>query len=423
MLTEISLTENYVSSWTAQDGLRELVQNMLDGETSGFKEEISIKGQNLVLKNYDAALPREALLIGYSTKDGQTSIGQFGEGLKLGLLALLRAGYKVKFFNGGETWHPLITTSSSYNARVLTFDIKKRSGKGLQNKDLTVEIVQGKDLWEESKNIFLFRQKDINSISTRYGDILLDRPGQIFVKGIKVGNFEFTYGYNFNNMKLDRDRKLASPFDLKWEAGVCWNLAVNANPNLSKTIYSLLENQAQDTIINPPKKHELKQEFLSRYGENAYPVDNLGDSRELETLGFKGVVVNSHLMGVLMLHFDPIEKIKEDAVTKNPKLFSWHELAEEERENLKLGEKALKLAIPDYEVMPSLNVVEFPIEKVLGRFKDGEIFLARKILSNLGQTISTIVHEVMHFFNPDGAEHAYTVEEILGQICAKLLKS
>jgi hypothetical protein len=86
----------------------------------------------LIITNEGATLPREAMLFGHTTKIGQGNlIGKFGEGLKLGMLALVRAGHEVKIRSGSEVWLPKIERSEKFNADVLVIYIET----GRQPKD------------------------------------------------------------------------------------------------------------------------------------------------------------------------------------------------------------------------------------------------------------------------------------------------
>src|ERR1700722_2115045 len=90
---ELSIKTNYLPSWGAYEGIRELVQNGADArvELGASFEARHRKPDTLVLENEGATLPHEALLFGHTSKAGRSDlIGKFGEGLKLGVLALVR---------------------------------------------------------------------------------------------------------------------------------------------------------------------------------------------------------------------------------------------------------------------------------------------------------------------------------------------
>ena len=112
-------------------------------------------------------------------------IGKFGEGLKLGVLALVRAGHPVRIRSGSEVWVPSIERSEKFQADVLVFEIEK----GRAEKD-RVSIEIGKITageWAEFKKCFLFLSKPLkdDAIATEYGTLLMtaEYAGKLFVKG------------------------------------------------------------------------------------------------------------------------------------------------------------------------------------------------------------------------------------------------
>src|SRR5262249_29918758 len=126
MKLELSVKTTYLPTWTVWHGLRELVQNAKDAEVElNAKMGVQHTGKVLRIENEGAILPREALLFGHTTKTGNSElIGKFGEGLKLGILALVRDGFPVKIRSGCEVWVPAIEKSEKYDADVLVFDIQ-----------------------------------------------------------------------------------------------------------------------------------------------------------------------------------------------------------------------------------------------------------------------------------------------------------
>ena len=105
MIIELTIKTDYLPGWGTYEGVRELVQNGRDAETElNAPFSVQHRGNTLCLSNTGARMPREALLMGHTTKRGNNElIGKFGEGLKLGVLALVRAGHTVVIENRDET--------------------------------------------------------------------------------------------------------------------------------------------------------------------------------------------------------------------------------------------------------------------------------------------------------------------------------
>lgn len=138
MLVELSISENYVSSWGLQEGYREFLQNVIDASTDG-KEYIQWYDSNkkiIRITTKDVGISQSTLLLGESSKQGDSSkIGEKGEGYKIGSLALLRLGKKVVIKNGMENqkWEASIIDSKKYGKKVLAFNIKKYNYKHMLN--------------------------------------------------------------------------------------------------------------------------------------------------------------------------------------------------------------------------------------------------------------------------------------------------
>jgi hypothetical protein len=129
----LSITKSYAPLWTSREGIREFVQNWYDAMREELKREqlrsfsidkrrtfretsvetfqgtiastggetllgtlhFDTRSQRLTLENhYGKTLSKRILLLGFSsknTKDKDHLVGQFGEGMKLGILAYVLA--------------------------------------------------------------------------------------------------------------------------------------------------------------------------------------------------------------------------------------------------------------------------------------------------------------------------------------------
>ena len=101
---ELTLTPDYVSDWTFNDAIRELIQNGTDQEaldkgnvfSLGYDEDQEI----LSLKNAKSSLKINTLLLGRSSKaDNEDTVGKFGEGYKSAALVLNRIGKTFTIYN------------------------------------------------------------------------------------------------------------------------------------------------------------------------------------------------------------------------------------------------------------------------------------------------------------------------------------
>lgn len=439
MKIELSIKVDYLPSWGTYEGLRELIQNGKDAETE-FNAKLEVRHRKdtstLVIENEGCTIPHEALLFGHTSKSQRSDmIGKFGEGLKLGVLALVRSGCEVKIRSGSEVWIPKIEKSEKFSANVLTFYIEK----GRLDKDrVQIEIsgIQFED-WKALKERFLFLcapEKDAQ-VRTRYGSLLLGPKytGKVFVKGIFVElDPKLKFGYDLTEgVDIDRDRKMVSRWDLNWRTHSIWNEALSISPDLLTPKFAeLLEEQAEDvTHISESSagalpeivKAHMANAFTARHGADAVPVASLADSRDIEHLGKKGVVVNPTLRAVLQATMGSTQKVMEDLKNEATKTYSWFELSSEEREVLK---KTIGLV---NEVEPItldyVDIVDFRSPTLLGMYKEHRVLLAKKHLQNKQETLATLIHEVAHRGGGDGDKgHIENLERIWSGVVKLLWK-
>lgn len=438
MRIELSIKTTYLPEWRTEAGVRELVQNAKDAETE-FKSPMKIYHTGAVLKisNEGVSLPHEALLFGHTTKSERDDmIGKFGEGLKLGVLALVRAGHTVKILSGDEVWKPLLTRSASFQAEVLAFDISK--GKDCGGVLVEVDKIPISE-WNEMRSNFLFLRDDVDKVAVPgYGDLLLDPAmvGKVFVKGIFVQNDpKLMAGYNLFNAPTDRDRKVIPQYDLGWRLASIWGKAASIRPALVGRLYELLTRDAPDTTdftsynisaLSVEVKEELIRTFVHTFGEDAVPVATILESKDLHHFGKKGIVVPAtmaRLLQTIMGMEGGLEGIKRKVGAEVAARHSWSDLDEAEQGNLERGVALLGLAGEQFP-MELLDVVSFRSETRWGLWNGKRILVAKAVLSDLTRTLTTLIHEYAHHVSEKGdgdKSHVSCIEGIWGRLCAALM--
>lgn len=220
---ELSLTRNYVSKWGMPHAVRELIQNALDSESPfvyEFKPSVPELGDGtkaLYLTSEFAKLLPQTLLLGSTSKaDSKDSIGSFGEGYKIALLVLTRLGFDIEMRNGEVLWKPRFRHSRQFGEELLVIDETSLPDK--TNKGLTVVIGGLSEADElEIRQSCLQMQDGIGQVhAVPHGQILLERPGTLYVGGLFITKTEMHYGYNVKPefLKLERDRQTVSAWDL-----------------------------------------------------------------------------------------------------------------------------------------------------------------------------------------------------------------
>ena len=226
MKFQLTIATNYCSTWGAWEGCRELVQNGLDAQDDGAEMKVSHHIDTFRVVSQGVKLDARVWLMGTTSKSSGGYRGHFGEGLKLGVLALVRAGHEVKIINGDESWTPKLEASEVFGDEVLTIYTHKRQN---DSGAFTIEVSGiTKEAWDLMKGRFLFLAKPKNVVETSYAQVLLDEhmKGRVFVKGIFVQNSpDLSAGYNFKQVETDRDRRMISGWDLRYNAAKAWEEA------------------------------------------------------------------------------------------------------------------------------------------------------------------------------------------------------
>lgn len=430
MRIELTIKASYLPDWGLWEGVREIIQNAKDADTEGYDMKVFMsKNGTLSIFNKGAQLPHEALLLGHTTKDNDSSqIGQFGEGLKLGVLALVRDGYKVRIRSGNELWTPKIIESKNFdNTTVLAFDIRKTK----QSDGVTVEIygVKHSD-WEDFSKKILFLS-ECKKRSSYNGDVILDQElqGNLYVKGIFVQNDpRLHYAYNFSNIDVDRDRKMINSWELEWSLVTLWKAVLSSEVgdlDMYNRVLSLLESDSFDLkgFSSSTSSSGLPESFITfisewfhtKYGKDAIAVTDLLESRAIEHFGKQGIVVSKQLSCVI-LNGNTIESIKTSLANEIVERFGWHQLDKIERNNIDESIELINSTRVSIQIS-NIEIVTFRSDSLYGVFDNGKIIINKKILSNKKKTLRTFVHEVAHNVGGDGSKsHVNLIEEIWSDI-------
>lgn len=431
MIIELTIKTDYLPGWGTYEGVRELVQNGKDAETElDAPFTVQHHGNTLCLSNTGARMPREALLMGHTTKRGNNElIGKFGEGLKLGVLALVRAGHTVVIENGDEIWKPVLRRSQIFDSPVLAFSItrKRTPADGVRVR------VGGiwKDQWTEFKSRFLFLA------GVKGGDTLLTEPeyaGKLFVKGIYVcSKPDWKFGYNFQNAAVDRDRNMVNEFDSIWYASYIWANKLKHEPSLNGEFYKLLLGGAGDLdYLNRGGQtfpdHTLDyihQEFIKSHGEDAWPCVNAEEATKVSFLGKRGVITPECLQHVLQRRMGTVDDLRSAFSQEIEKIYAMHEISVEEQAVYNRARDLLSMAYPagngvDY------RVVDFRSDNIEGLYNraDKAISVSRKCLDSVTHCLRTLIHEAAHAASKEGdgtLGHRAKIEELWSNLTEKLI--
>lgn len=419
MNIELTIKTDYLPNWGTYEGVRELIQNAKDAQTElNAPFSITHSGDVLTITNTGTTLPREALLLGYTTKrDNDALIGKFGEGLKLGILALVRAGHKVSIHNGAEVWKPVLRASKVFTgSQVLTFNISNvRTQPKIFGITVKIHGVDA-DTWAEYKTRFLFLA-DTPCQTTSYGDLLTDTgfAGRLYVKGIFVKyDNDLVYGYNYSNAKVDRDRGMVDNFDASWYGRRIWIHILGTTSLMNEKFVELLNSEKADAKWFEDRANELPNEFttecynkfIKQYGEQAWACEDQDDVSRVEFLGKRGIILPKVMTQIIQSRTGNIEMLQhsmaEDVVTIHTD-FSREEIDIMMRVKVQLVPSSAELRIVTFKDPRTIGLYEPMLKR---------ISINRSRLSSTGEFLKTWIHEVAHHNTHSGDGNKSHIDEI-----------
>ena len=261
---ELSLVKSYVQEWTAEDAIREIIQNAIDEsnrvEDNAMSVEYDPEEKTLTISNKKSVLTHDTLLLGNTSKaTDDNMIGKFGEGYKLGILVLTRENHPVTIQNYGlkETWTARFVNSRRWKDEVLTIFTEKSqiwSKPPHNNLSFVISNVD-QGMYDEvvKKTLFL---KDIytgeyvedNYKKTSYGNILFEESekGRVYVNGLFVTILEdLKYGYDIKAryIEIGRDRNLIDSYKITKYTTLMW---MEIQDDFKDEILELAHSEALD---------------------------------------------------------------------------------------------------------------------------------------------------------------------------------
>lgn len=293
-LVKLSLTEDYVSHWSWWQGARELLQNAID--TGKF--DVNFKHDSLHITSHGGKIPVNALLMGKSSKkEDPTTIGKFGEGMKLGFLVLLREGAEIEVLNGVDRWKPKFVYDEMFDSKVLAIEIDEECLEGGEDYvEVNIYNIPSWAIDEIKDNYAPTTSRDIiieNSRGKAYAKDSNNQECTLFVNGLYVttlrnGKYKFDYDFKPETFVLDRDRDSVNEYELKYNA----NNLLSESDDIELLAQLALENYDDLALFSGRRKKNSSfysysrtedeedqladkavELFEKKYGENAYPIN------------------------------------------------------------------------------------------------------------------------------------------------------
>lgn len=251
----LPISLGYINHWELEEGIKELIANARDKvgharEDLIFAPEATEYGFNLCIGNKTDGekLETKHLVLGVSEhRNSMEAIGQFGEGLKLAMVTILRAGRQSELLivNHDELWRvsvkknpqmgdvemPFIEISACEPTNRVTFHIEDLTKEEMASILLMMWDSVEKTDGLENENIAIFRSNDSNSL---------------YVGGIAMG--ELHYGFVVNTLpygiEVNRDRKMPNSLE-------------EVENRLRKLIAEQFEEGHLYAKLKDPSKHDL----------------------------------------------------------------------------------------------------------------------------------------------------------------------
>jgi len=370
---ELTLTPNYVSDWTFNDAIRELIQNGTDQEVldkeNHFSIEYDSKRQVLQLKNSKSVLKINTLLLGRSSKAGNDdTVGQFGEGYKIAALVLNRLGKTFTVLNNekNEVWESRFKNSEKWLEKILAFYISKRE---TEDTGLCIEVgnVSSDEYYGLSDVWIGMCDFDYEKVETQYGEILTDEEfaRQVFVNGLFIDcNSDLQYGYNFKPkyIKLERDRKTCDTWNVEDVTSKMIAEGMVSGGIPIEIVRQMVESNRDDvyhlefnTYIGDVKKvQEMLIESFDEQNPQPYsiPVSSQEEIKKIKAYGGNPIVVPAKVANLLKnetaKRFEELVKIPcGSGMTLKDRFLRWYDAYSEKLSDV--SKKELKSLIDEME--------------------------------------------------------------------------
>lgn len=211
---ELPITVDYISHWGLLEGIREIIQNALDSD-SPFEWDFT--DGILSIQSRFSKLEPKTLLLGSTTKaDNKDKIGSFGEGYKLALLVLHRAGYKIRVINNGVVWTPEFKFNTRYETDIL-YVIETKNDVKSDGVIFEIGGLSHEDMGQIRMSCLDMQEKIGERKLTSKGRILLEQQGRLYVGGLYICDTGLKYGYDIKPefVTLERDRRTVDNWDLQ----------------------------------------------------------------------------------------------------------------------------------------------------------------------------------------------------------------
>lgn len=223
---DLAINKQYLAGkWTYKEAVREITQNCID--QGSYDIEVDKDAGTIEFNTLNGIIGIDKMALGSTTKaDAPELIGQYGEGLKIGLVALLRDGIDVEIHNGDELWTPIIAHSDIFGCDTLQLEMEDDTtskhfagGVRIILSGLGDDEFSGIASTSIELTKIIFHNEPEDTSETDYGTVIRDDDykGRIFVGGLYVqidNNLDYGFDFKPSCVELDRDRSIINYYTL-----------------------------------------------------------------------------------------------------------------------------------------------------------------------------------------------------------------
>jgi len=420
-ILELPISPTYARHWSVKDGIREIVANALDTHS---EISVNLRDNTLKVRNSIGSLTRKNFVMGGTEKEGKDTIGQFGEGLKVGAMVLCRNGRKVSGRTGDFTFEFFMRYSEKWESEILNIQIQHTNHQ--EGTEVCVSPVTQQEM-DEIKSIFLFMQgrKPVKSsvVDNIEGEIYSKGHGEIFCHGIKISDDYFAgteLSFNLFGLKLNRDRTIFSEWEINNKLGPIITSIDEDKDTIKQLFTMLMKHPKAATIWNLIKPRNtqiwdeiIRESYEKKKGAQFAIAKSDIEIRTLREWGFNPIPCsNDYMANFLVKSFGILTPDKalgnaaEYVISKNLTTKELETLNKSKSYALSILEKAYGYweikEIKNTKIWVFESRLNETDESNVGVAKGDTIGIRRSQFKKSKSLIGTLIHEYIHIIS--GAE-------------------
>ncbi len=453
----IGPTATWRQEWGVWEAIREIVQNSLDETETyqwGYDDQglwIGDNGKGIAVANF---------LLGPTKLKPDYARGKYGEGMKIGALALLRLGYRVRVETGNrEVWLLFIEQEADGLVETLGALWKEKQGAGTKfhiigytgpayEGRFAVNLPRDRILWQSPSTVSQPRMRYNQIIKKVLSELPAIYARDIFMRDIETLGFS----YNLWGFDLAPDRFAPSKEDDMWK-DVSRTWACVRDLELLKEFMRMVKEPADiqayesnrfrfnhwDMGFEAQLPNQVQRSYIDIAESNKEQwlrawYDVMGNGAVLQTsetfdglvqhLGYKAVTVaygvRDGLATLVSTDRQLVEKSQERL--QGAQIIKDDKLPAKESQHLTIARRLTSISTANPKAVYAAIIPPASDRvRTAGMYQKStrEVFISMQELTRLQSTISVLIHELAH--NLSGADdltddHANAITLLAGEM-------